>query len=323
MAHDHDHDHDHSHDESDGIKHWPLIAVVVIVGLIFCVHLFTFQASHTEHVILTRFGKPKAQVESGRRVKLPYPIDKVWTVDNRIHCFDGKAGAWEEVFTKDEMNIIVSTYICWKVHKEHVEKFMVKVDDIAHAEDDLTALLRSYKNGVIGQYTLDQLINVEPDKIKIEEIEEQMKTEIADKALELYGIEIKQVGIKHLGFPESVTSTVFDRMKASREAKSVEIRSQGDRRSAEIRAKADSLRKRTLADANSEAKRIRAEGDVKAAEHFTVFAQNAELAKFLLDLNALEVIMAEKTTVVLDTRSAPFNLLRGNALDNVKKKTGN
>jgi membrane protease subunit HflC len=322
MAHDHDH-HDHSHDEADGIKHWPLIAVVVIVGLIFCVHLFTFQAGHTEHVMLTRFGKPKAQVEAGRRFKLPYPIDDVWKVDRRIHCFDGNAGAWEEVFTKDEMNIIVSTYICWRVAETEVEKFMVKVDDIEHAEDELTALLRSYKNGVIGQYTLDQLINVKSEDIRVEEIETEMKTEIAAKALELYGIEVMDVGIKHLGFPESVTSKVFDRMKASREAKSVEIRSQGDRRSAEIRAEADSKRKKTIADANSAAKRIRAEGDVKAAEHFSVFAQNAELAKFLLELNALEVIMAEKTTVVLDTRSAPFNLLRGDALDNVKKKAGN
>ena len=68
-----------------------------------------------------------------------------------------------------------------------------------------------------------------------------------------------------------------------------------------------------LAKAEGEAKRIRAEGDKTAAEHYAVFRKNPELAAFLRKLDALRLTLSEKTTLVLDTNTPPYDLLKPGA----------
>ena len=50
-----------------------------------------------------------------------------------------------------------------------------------------------------------------------------------------------------------------------------------------------------------------------AAQYLRVFAKNPELAAFLRKLDSLRTIMKGKTTVVLDTNTDPFTLLKSNA----------
>ena len=66
---------------------------------------------------------------------------------------------------------------------------------------------------------------------------------------------------------------------------------------------------------------IRAEGDAEAAKSYETFKQNPELAAFLRKLDSLRRIMKGRTTLVLDTNAAPFDLLTPGA-DNLKPATG-
>ena len=68
-----------------------------------------------------------------------------------------------------------------------------------------------------------------------------------------------------------------------------------------------------LTDAEAKAKTIRAEGDAEAARHYEVFKANPELAAFLRKLDSLRRIMKSRTTLVLDTGAAPFDLLNADA----------
>ena len=61
------------------------------------------------------------------------------------------------------------------------------------------------------------------------------------------------------------------------------------------------------------AKSIRAEGDAEAAKYYEVFKENPELAVFLRKLDSLRRIMKGRTTLVLDTNAAPFDLLKPGA----------
>ena len=51
-----------------------------------------------------------------------------------------------------------------------------------------------------------------------------------------------------------------------------------------------------------------AEGDAEAAKHLAVFNQNPGLAAFLRKLESLKRIVKTKTTLVLGTDSAPFDI---------------
>ena len=100
MSHDHNHNHDHNHDHSHDTptdaqannmkQHWPVVAIVAFVAVVFLVSLVTFQVRSTEHVVVKRFGKPVgAPCKPGLNWKMPYPIDDLWRVDNRINSFEG------------------------------------------------------------------------------------------------------------------------------------------------------------------------------------------------------------------------------------------
>ena len=80
-----------------------------------------------------------------------------------------------------------------------------------------------------------------------------------------------------------------------------------------IRIAADKERANIIANAEAQAKEISAQGDVEAAKYLRVFDKNPELAAFLRKLDSLRVIMKSKTTLVLDTNTDPFTLLKSNA----------
>ena len=97
------------------------------------------------------------------------------------------------------------------------------------------------------------------------------------------------------------------------------ISSSGNTEAQKIRIAADAKSRTIITNAEAEAKEIRAKGDAEAAQYYAVFKQNPELAVFLRKLDSLRKIMKTKTTLVLDTDAAPFDLLKSNS-DNIKKQ---
>ena len=88
---------------------------------------------------------------------------------------------------------------------------------------------------------------------------------------------------------------------------------EGERQAMEIRARADAESKRILNEARAQAIEIEGDAEAQANEHYKVFQQNPELAELLLGLEALEAATKEKTTIVADPSTPPFNLLREGA----------
>ena len=95
--------------------------------------------------------------------------------------------------------------------------------------------------------------------------------------------------------------------------------SSGNTEAQKIRIAADAQSRTIITNAEAEAKEIRAKGDAEAAKYYAVFKENPELAIFLRKLDSLRRIMRTKTTLVLDTDAAPFDLLKSNS-DNLHKK---
>jgi membrane protease subunit HflC len=102
-------------------------------------------------------------------------------------------------------------------------------------------------------------------------------------------------------------------MIQERQRAAAERLAEGEREAKNIRIKADSQKAILLADAEAEAKEIRAKGDAEAAQYYAVFKQNPELAEFLRKLDSLRSVMKSRTTLVLDTDVAPFNLFKPGA----------
>ena len=180
---------------------------------------------------------------------------------------------------------------------------------MTNAEDRLNSLMRSAKNATIGQYKFSQIINTNPELMKLGEIQGKIQSTL-ERDTAIYGIKIVSVGINTINVPESISEKVFERMIEDRKVVANSYLAEGTVRSAEIRSEADQQKAITLAKAEAQAREIRAQGDAEAATYYAIFRENPELAEFLRKLDSLRLIMKNQTTLVLDTNVAPFDLLK-------------
>ncbi len=300
-------EHKHEIEKTGAVSHIPSLFLGLLVLTIFLAAIFCYQVDSTETAVLTTFGKISGIKEAGLHFKWPYPIQKVIKFDNRLRCFAGSSGKIEETYTADAKNLIISTYCLYKIERPDV--LYKNVGTFISAEDRLNSLVRSVRNAIVGKYKFDEFINTDPKKMKISEIEKEILAGVKDSALKDYGIAVEEIGFKQVAVPEKTSEKVFERMKEERAIVAQHYRSQGENISKQIINEADNKKKLKIADAEAEAKRIRAEGDAKAASYYSVFKQDPALADFLRKLDSLRKIMPKKTTLILNTRYPPFDLL--------------
>ena len=289
------------------------LVVGVILLLIFFLLLFTFQVRQTEVVVLTTFAKPSsAPIEQpGLYFKWPAPIQRVFRFDKRIHSVED---SYEQMLTRDGHNLMASVYVGWTIQRplDFFNRFPAGRPEAA--EPQLKSMIRSTKQAVIGQHPFADFITSDPNNTKFAQIEKQILENIRQAALDKYGVEVKFLGFKQLGLPESVTAKVFERMTAERQRAVDAIKAEGERQAMGIRSAADRDRSEILAKAQAEATTIRGEAEKQATGFFETFKQNEELALYLLELQALERTLSKGATLVVNPNMSPFHLLMRNSV---------
>jgi membrane protease subunit HflC len=98
----------------------------------------------------------------------------------------------------------------------------------------------------------------------------------------------------------SERKVLADRFQYEGEAEAQRIRSDAERRAAEV-----------LANAQGQATQIKGQGEAEAAKSLKVFQQNPELASFIFRLSALEDSLKERSTLIFDQHTPPFDLFQG------------
>jgi len=293
------------------------IAIGAVLILIFGSLLFVFQVRKSQVAVVTLFGKPdRVQDKPGAYFKWPWPIEKVYTLDQRIQNFEGK---FEETKLPDQYTLLMLVYVGWKIEdpKNFFPKFVRGSGDgaeqasIAEAEKALEAVVRSAKNEVAGQHIFSDFVSAEEKQSKFTQIEDEILHKVQDQLrTRQYGIEIKFVQIKKLGLPESVTQDVFARMQSERQVRIAEIQFGGEELATKIKSAADRTASELLAKADAEALQLRGEGEAAAMKSLSVLQQNPDLANLIMKLNALEQMLKEKTTLILDQNTSPLDLLQ-------------
>ena len=188
---------------------WAILSVIIVI-VILLLSSVLYQVRETETVIVTRFGDPvRPVIEPGLELKWPKPIEVVHRFDSRSRLFDDIPE--EETTTAGGEPIIVKSYAVWSIADP--ERFLTSVKDVKSAEDSLGTLLRNAQNSVIGKHYFSEFVNTDPAKIKFEQIENEIISEVREKARDEYGIAVKTVGLKQINVPKDVTEEVFNRMK--------------------------------------------------------------------------------------------------------------
>jgi membrane protease subunit HflC len=282
-------------------------AIGAVLVVVFALLLFVFQVPQSQTAVITTFGRPVRNItEPGAYFKWPWPVQRVYKFDDRIQNFEDK---FNETLTADQNNLITSVYVGWQISDASAFLNHFRDGSVPAAERMLESMLRSANIAVVSKHSLSDFVNADPKALQFDAIENEIQQAVENELrTNECGIRLEFLGLKRFGLPESVTQTVFDRMKNERLVLINREQYEGERQAQEIKAAADRQAAETIADAEAAATRIRGEGEGEAAKTLPVFQLNPELANFLLRLDALQQSLNQKSTLIFDERTPPFDL---------------
>lgn len=292
------------------MKRLPTILATVVLVAVLATYMCSFEVRSTEVAILKTFGKPVGEplTEPGLKFKWFWPIQTVVKYDNRRRILEDKT---EETITRDGKNVILTTYTVWRIadpRKFH-ENFQVEESGAR----SLRSLIQTQKNAEVGQHDFSEFASLSAGpgdaaaRRPLSAIEDAILKRLQDVDQD-QGVEVIAFGIKRLGLPQAVTSSIFDSMKAAQERKAGLYTSEGDSKAQAIRAEAEAARRRILSVVQQKVSQIEAEGQTRVSEYYKQFNEHPELRIFLDNLRAMKKALATRSTLIFDTRFLPFSL---------------
>lgn len=290
------------------MKNLGTIVAALVLALVLMAYLCTFQVRFTEVAILKTWGKAEKDAisEPGLRFKWPRPIQSVVIYDKRVRILEDRT---EETRTVDGKNLLVTTFTLWRIVDPAVfhTNFPGGIED---GERKLRTTVVTHKHAVIGQREFKDFISTDPANRKTREIEKELMAVVAKDAREQYGIEVTDFGIKKLGLPQSVTTAIFDAMKANEEKKAKQYISEGEAKAADIVAGARAVEQRILAEAQKKAAEIQTDAQRVVSEYYRQFNEQPELRMLLDKLRTVGEALRQRTTIIIDTEQPPFDVFK-------------
>jgi len=267
-----------------------------------------FSVDQTEQALVTRFGRPLSGVRGpGLHVKAPWPIDRVLRVDARSLVLDNEP---IEMLTADKKNLLLDSFICWRVVDPLL--FTQTVRTRLEAEARLLDIAASEMGAAVGGEPMDAFMSVQPDRVQISSIAARVGAAVDKVARPRFGIEVTDLQINGLSLPAQNRASVIERMRAERARIATRYRSEGEEEALKLKAETSVQRERILAEARAEAEAIRGAGEAEALRVFAdAYASDPEFFRFLRQLDAYEAIIDQQTTIFLESDNPLLRALQG------------
>ena len=292
-------------------------AVLATAALLCC-----YAVQTGEYALVTEFGKPVHVVTTpGLRFKLPY--QSVRTFDSRLFAYTPPS---TEFLTVEKTPVVAASTILWRISDP--KKFFQTVFDRAGAESRLGDILFAELGAAIGRSPLSAFVSIEPGAERADAILTEVGAKCREVALRDYGIDVTDVLLRRLDFPQQNRLPLYARMKSERGRISMKYRSEGEEGGLKVRSVADQEKSRILSEALKLAQQHRGEGEGQAAKIYAeALAKGPEFYQFVRTMEASRNLVPKGTTLVLPADSELFGLLydsnhyeHGNAARKVSHK---
>jgi len=327
------------------------IGLVAVVVAAVCSVVFV---DETQTVIVTQFGRPvRTLEEAGLYFKPPYQM--TIRLDRRLQVYDPppsefltseKKNVDLDVFVcwrvanaerflssvidfpgaESRMHDLVFSKLAAEVGSNPLEALVYAQPQTLQTEQ-LTAALAALARGHGSEVAWRQLAaegigNLlesfgppSPSPHRLDELTAGVAEQCARQAEQAYGIEIVDVRLKRISYPEQVRESVFRRMRAERSRMAKRYRAEGAKEATKIRAAADKQQKIILADAYAEAEITRGEAEAQAVQIYAAAHQrDPEFYKLMRTLEAYRKFLDEKTTILLSADSELLKYLTQGAV---------
>ena len=301
-----------------------ILGVVVVIGLIL-LRQSLYVVDETEQVIILRFNEViNTLTDPGLYAKAPF-VDTVVTFDKRVLRIDATPVAMPD---KEKQNLIIDSYARYKIVDPVQFRKTLQTQNNARSRlgDIVTSTLRDRvalrdRFEIIGaEPIVDDTGNpVEDDeglplfegRTTRNEILQEVLDGVKRRTQEQdFGIAIIDVRIKRADFPESVTPSIYTRMRAERNRIATRFRAEGEEEDLKIRAVANREREVILATAEQESNQIRGDGEGEAIRILaSALNLDPEFFAFRRSLEAYQKIFSSRDTVILSSEEDLFKFL--------------
>ncbi len=253
-----------------------LIAIAVLLVLLGYNGMFTVRQDQS--ALLLQFGRiVRSDYKPGLHFKLPFVQEDV-KFDKRILTLNAQP---ERYFTAEKKVVNVDFYVKWRVANPALF-YRSTAGSETQAEARLSPMVKDALRFEFSALPLDELVSGGRN-----DVTKRVRDQANASAMRSLGVHIVDVRIKQIDLPESVSESVFKRMRAERMSLANALRSSGEEAAAKIRADADKQAQVLVAQAESQASALRGQGDAQAARTYAqAYGQDPQFFDFYRSLEA-------------------------------------
>ena len=281
------------------------IAFIVIALTIFIFATATYTVDQRETAIKFRFKEiVETDIKPGLHFKIPF-VNTVEKFSTLVLTLDAQP---DRFLTSEKKDVKVDFFVKWKI--ANVRTFYNSLGgDLKRAQNRLESIIKDGLRNEFSIRTIQEAVSGGRGEIMT-----SLRSKVANAVKEL-GIEIKDARVSQIDFTESISDSVFQRMRSERHRVAQDFRSRGQAEGEKIRAVAD--REAIIIEANAyrDAEKIRGEGDAKSAEIYAnAYQNNAEFYDFYRSLKAYRTSLAKSNDfMVLEPDAEFFRHFKGKA----------
>ena len=270
-------------------------------------NLSAFIINERELAIKLQVGEVvKADYEPGLHFKIPF-YQTIRKFPKRIMTINERP---ERIFTAERLAMDVDFFVKWRII-DTVNFYISTGGSFRVANDRISEIIKNAIVTEFGKRTVKEAISVE----RAELMRDMLAT--ATTTAKGLGVELVDVRVKQVEFPDDVRNSVYQQMREERGRIAAERRAQGMEVSEEKRSTADKERTIILANANKDSQIIRGEGDAKAAEIYAnAYNQDPEFYAFYRSIDAYRNSIGNANDImVIDPDNEFFQYLNKSKID--------
>jgi len=276
----------------------------LLVVIVLAMNSF-FIVQQDQLAIRLQLGEIKdSDYDPGLHFKAPF-VQNVVLMDKRIQTLDTQP---QRFLTVEKKFVVVDSYVKWRI-ADAGQYFRSTRGNVAAASRLLSDRINAALRDEFGKRTVQEVISGERTQIM-----ETIAKKGDDKSSDI-GVEIVDVRVKQIDFPDDISDSIYQRMRTERQRVASELRAQGAEEAEKIRADADRRRTEILAEAYRESELIRGEGDAEASRVYAqAFERDADFYSFWRSLGAYRNVFAEGgSLMVLEPDSEFFRYFNSRA----------
>ncbi len=270
---------------------------IIIAIIAFIVMSSTYTVDQRETAIKFRFKEIiEKNIEPGLHIKIPF-VDTIKKFNRQILTLDAKP---DRFLTNEKKYVKVDFFVKWRI-LDASTFYRATRGDISRAQNRLEGIMKDGLRNEFSKRTILEAISGERGEIMT-----SLRSKSNTDAKEL-GIEIVDARVSQIDFPETVSESVYERMRSERKRVAQDFRSRGKEEAEKIRAAADREATIIVANAYSKGEQMRGEGDAKSAAIYAdAYSKDAEFYSFYRSLSAYEKAFANSSDMMVIEPDSDF-----------------